>query len=283
MEANKGPNAIQAERWNGADGERWARHKAPHDAMLALITKRAFDAVGFAPGQRVLDLGCGSGTTTFGIARLVGPSGSVTGVDISDILLAPALAQAAAEPDLPVTFEKADAETHTFAPASFDVAFSRFGVMFFANPAAAFANVRSALAPGGRLGLLCWRAVRENTWASVTIGVARRHIELPPGPGPEDPGPYSFRDPARVRRILTEAGWSDISIEPMDAEAYMGAELEEAVANFLTMGPIAAQVVTAPEAKREAIAGDLREAVAEHVTERGVNMQAAAWMVTAAA
>ncbi len=283
MDANEGPNAVQAERWNGEDGERWARHKAPHDAMLALITKQTLEAIGFTAGQRVLDLGCGSGTTTFGIARLVGPSGSVTGVDISDILLAPALAQAAAEPDLPVTFEKADVETHAFAPESFDVAFSRFGLMFFANPAAAFANVRSAMAPGGRLAFLCWRAVRENTWASTTIRIARNHIELPPGPGPEDPGPYSFRDPARIRRILTEGGWSDLSIEPIDSEAYMGAELEESVANFLTMGPIANQVITASAAKREAIADDLRQAVAELVTEGGVNMQAAAWIVTAAA
>jgi SAM-dependent methyltransferase len=283
MDANEGPNAVQAKRWNGEDGERWARHKAPHDAMLALITKQTLEAIGFTAGQRVLDLGCGSGTTTFGIARLVGPSGSVTGVDISDILLAPALAQAAAEPDLPVTFEKADVETHAFAPESFDVAFSRFGLMFFANPAAAFANVRSAMAPGGRLAFLCWRAVRENTWASTTIRIARNHIELPPGPGPEDPGPYSFRDPARIRRILTEGGWSDLSIEPIDSEAYMGAELEESVANFLTMGPIANQVITASAAKREAIADDLRQAVAELVTEGGVNMQAAAWIVTAAA
>jgi SAM-dependent methyltransferase len=125
IDPKQGPNAAQAENWHGRDGTRWARHKAPHDAMLAELTQKAFDAVGFKPGQRVLDLGCGSGTTTFEIAKLVGPSGSVTGVDFSEPLLALAREQAASEPDLPVTFEFADVETHAFAPESFDLAFSR--------------------------------------------------------------------------------------------------------------------------------------------------------------
>lgn len=250
---------------------------------MAPLTEKAFDAAGFAPGQRVLDLGCGTGTTTFEIARLVAPSGSVTGVDFSETLLALAREQAAAEPDLAVTFETADVETHGFAAASHDVAFSRFGVMFYTDPARAFANIRGALAPGGRLAFVCWREIGINTWASVTIAIARRHIELPPAPGPEDPGPYSFRDPERVRRILHEAGWSEISIEALDADAYMGADLDEGVANFLTMGPIANQVVAAPEDTRQAIAAELYAALPEYVTERGVIMRAATWMVTAAA
>lgn len=278
-----GPNAAQAEYWSGPGGERWVRHKAPHDAMMAPLTGRVLGAMAFAPGERVLDIGCGSGTTTFEIARRVGPAGSVTGIDISAPLLALAREQAAAAPDLPTAFEAADAETHTFAPASFDVAFSRFGVMFFRNPATAFANVRGAMTGGGRLGFVCWRAVRENSWAGVTLDIARRHLELPPPPGPEDPGPYSFRDAERVRRILTEAGWSAISIEPLDAEAPMGADLEKGVANCLTMGPIANQVVAAAEAVRTAIAADLRKALPDYVSEAGVVMHAACWLVKAAA
>ncbi len=251
--------------------------------MLAPPTEKAFDAAGFAPGQRVLDLGCGSGTTTFEIARRIAPTGSVTGIDFSETLLALAREQAAAEPDLPIAFESADVETHGFAPESFDVAFSRFGVMFYADPARAFTGVRRALVPGGRLAFVCWREIRANTWASVTLDIARRHIELPPRPGPEDPGPYSFRDPERVRRILTEAGWSAIAIEELDADADMGADLNEAVANFLAMGPIASQVQAAPQDKREAIAAELRAVLPEYVTEDGVIMHAATWMVTAKA
>ena len=278
-----GPNAAQAENWHGRDGKRWAQHKAPHDAMLAQLTEKALDAIGFAPGQRVLDLGCGSGATSFEIARRVGPSGSVTGVDFSDTLLALGREQAAAEPDLPITFEFADVETHAFEANSFDIAFSRIGVMFFANPAAAFTNVRRALTPGGRLAFVCWREVRANTWASVTLDIARRHVEMPPRPGPEDPGPYSFRDPERVRRILTEAGWSDIAIDELDADAYMGADLDTALANCLTMGPIANQVLATTEEKRAAIADELREALPAFVTDDGVNMHAATWLVTATA
>ncbi len=279
----EGPNAAQAENWHGRDGVRWARHKAPHDAMLATLTDKALDAVGLAPGQRVLDMGCGSGTTTFEIARRIEPSGAVTGIDFSETLLALGREQAAAKPNLPIAFEFADVETHAFTAESFDVAFSRLGVMFFANPAAAFTNVRRALVPGGRLAFVCWREVRANTWASVTLDIARRHLEMPPRPGPEDPGPYSFRDSERVRRILTEAGWSDITIEALDADAYMGADLNEALANCLTMGPIANQVLTTTEEKREAIATDLRAALPEYVTDRGVIMHAATWLVTATA
>lgn len=280
--ATRGPNAAQAEYWQGQGGERWSIYKAPHDAMLARLTEKVLDAVCFAPGQRVLDLGCGTGTTTFEIARRIMPTGSVTGIDFSETLLALAREQAA-ETDLPIAFESADVETHAFTPGSFDVAFSRIGVMFYADPAAAFANIRRALISGGRLAFVCWREVRANTWASVTIGIARRHIELPPRPGPEDPGPYSFRDPDRVRRILTEAGWSAVAIEELDADAYMGADLNEAVANFLAMGPIASLVQAAPDDKRAAIAAELRAALPEYVTEGGVIMRAATWMVTAEA
>ncbi len=283
LKSSRGPNAAQAEYWQGQGGERWSIHKAPHDTMLAPLTEKVFDAVGFAPGQRVLDLGCGTGATTFEIARRIAPTGSVTGIDFSETLLALAREQAAVEPNLPIAFQFADAETHAFTPGSFDVAFSRIGVMFYADPAAAFANIRRALISGGRLAFVCWREVRANTWASVTIGIARRHIELPPRPGPEDPGPYSFRDPERVRRILTEAGWSAIAIEELDADAYMGADLNEAVANFLAMGPIASQVQAAPQDKREAIAAELRATLPEYVTARGVIMHAATWMVTAVA
>ena len=281
--ASEGPNANQAKNWRGRDGARWARHKAPHDAMLAPLTEKAFDAVRFTPGQRVLDLGCGSGTTTFEIARSIAPSGFVFGIDFSDTLLALGREQAAAEPELNIKFESSDVETHNFEVANFDVAFSRMGVMFFSNPASAFTNVHRAMTPGGRLAFVCWRKVRANTWASVTLDIARHHVEMPPRPGPEDPGPYSFRDPERVHRILTEAGWSDVKVKELDADAYMGADLDEALANCLTMGPVANQILAAPENKRAAIVAELRSVLPEYATERGVIMHAATWFVTAAA
>jgi hypothetical protein len=137
------------------------------------------------------------------------------------------------------------------------------------------------MVPDGRLAFVCWRNVQENTWASVTLNIARNHVELPPRPGPEDPGPYSFRDPERVRRILTEAGWNDIAIEELDADAYMGADLETGLANCLTMGPIANQVIATTDEKRAAITSELREALPAYLTDKGMIMHAAAWLVTA--
>ena len=155
--------------------------------------------------------------------------------------------------------------------------------MFFSNPATAFANVHRAMIPGGQLAFVCWRNVRANTWASVTLDIARRHVELPPRPGLEDPGPYSFRNQERVHRILTEAGWSDIAIVELDADAYMGADLDEALDNCLTMGPIANQILAASDNKRTAIAAELRSVLPEYATKRGVIMHAATWFVTATA
>jgi SAM-dependent methyltransferase len=251
--------------------------------MLAGITREAFAIVDFRPGQRVLDIGCGTGATTLEIAHRVAPGGSVIGVDISEVMLEPACAEAAAHPDLAVNFEAADAETHAFPPESFDIAFSRFGVMFFADPARAFTNIRRAVAPGGRLAFLCWREPRRNSWTSLTIEVARHHLELPPAPGPEDPGPFSFREPERVQRILNQAGWSDIAVDPVEAEADMGGTLDEAVENLLHVGAIGSQIQAAPGPVRETITRELRELVDGHVTDRGVMMQALCWMVTAKA
>ena len=276
-----GPNAAMIEYWNGPGSERWTRYQEPHDALLAPLGAPAMDAAGVAPGRRVLDVGCGTGATTVEIARRVGPEGAVTGVDISAPMLANARARAAAQNGLSIAFERADVETHSFAPAAFDAAFSRYGVMFFRNPATAFRNVRDALRPDGRLGFVCWREARLNDWAMVTIRAAAQHLELPDPPGPEDPGPYSFSEPERVRRILTEAGFCDIALEPLDREVSLGANLEDAVINAQHIGPVANVVIDAPQAVRDRIAEDLRQALQPYATDDGVKVGSASWIVTA--
>src|SRR5262249_6517301 len=149
--------------------------------------------------ERVLDVGCGTGQTSIELARRAGPGGAVTGIDISAPMLARARARAADAGARTVTFLDADAQTHRFDPASLDVCFSRFGIMFFAAPDAAFANLRSALRPAGRLAFVCWQSMRDNPWMLVPLMAAAAHITLPPPPAPDAPGPFSFADADRVR------------------------------------------------------------------------------------
>src|SRR5262249_40712661 len=156
--------------------------------------------------------GCGCGDTTVELSKGVAPGGSATGVDISAPMLERARALAEAQ-RAAARFELADAQTHAFPPASADVVFSRFGIMFFADPTAAFANLRRALTPSGRLAFVCWQALPENAWMAVPMLAALQHLPPPPLPGPEAPGPFSFADPARVRRILEGAGFRSVQLE----------------------------------------------------------------------
>src|SRR5262249_1479538 len=129
-----------------------------------------------------------------------------------------------------------------FPAATFDAVFSRFGVMFFADPVAAFTNLHRALRPGGRLAFVCWRGLPENPWMWVPVGAAAQHVTLPPPPAPGAPGPFAFADGARVRDILGAAGFQTVDVAPLDAEVSIarGASLDEAVAFLLEMGPLGA-------------------------------------------
>ena len=166
-------NEQQIEYWNGPVGERWARLQEQIDASLAPITVAAMPFANPRPRERVLDIGCGAGTTSYMLAKAVGPEGNVTGVDISEPMLAHARSRG-----IGVNFRKADAATHLFHPTH-DLVFSRFGVMFFDDPAAAFANIRKALKPRGRLAFACWRSVNENLWASLPFAAGYTRNELP--------------------------------------------------------------------------------------------------------
>lgn len=276
-----GPNAAQIAFWDGDGGDRWVLYQETHDAMLAALGELAMDAAAIGPGLRVLDIGCGCGGSTLEIARRVGANGTATGIDISSAMLARARERARTVPRPHVTFEHADAEAHDFAPASFDIAYSRFGAMFFTNPATAFSRIGKALVPGGRLCLLCWRDARENDWAMITIDIARELVQMPPRPGPEDPGPFSFKDPERVRRILTEAGFVDIALEPLDRKLCLGADLDKAAVNVQHIGPLAGVVATAPEGVRATVSARTREILAPRVTGNGVWLASACWIVTA--
>jgi SAM-dependent methyltransferase len=182
-----------------------------------------------------------------------------------------------------VRFEHGDAQTFAFEPASFDLVFSRFGAMFFADPTAAFANLHGALAPGGRLVLLCWQGLDRNPWMRVPLAAVARHVALPARPSPCTPGPFALADAERVRGILADARFADITFEALECELLVGGggDLERSVDFALQMGPAGAALREAGEAARGAAAESVREALAPYVTPEGVRMPSASWVVSA--
>ncbi len=207
-------NADQIAYWNGPGGQRWANRQQSQDVLLAPVADLLIDRARPAAGERIVDVGCGSGAISIALAQKVGPSGHVMGIDISAPMLT--RARQVAPAGLPVDFVLADATVYPFAPDSFDLLVSRFGVMFFAEPARSFANLRRGLKPSGRLAFACWREPRQNPFFMTPLQAVYKHVPKLPQQGPEDPGPFSFASEARVHRILGEAGFSRVAMEPCD-------------------------------------------------------------------
>lgn len=272
-------NAQQVEYWNGAVGERWARLQDDIDRMLGGITTGFIGFADARPGERVLDIGCGCGTTTLTFAQSVRPGGSVAGVDISVPQLSVARARAAAR-QAEIPFIEADASTYDFQPV-FDLIVSRFGVMFFADPAAAFRNMRSALAPKGRLTFVCWRTPAENKWASVPMAAAQPLLPPQEPSDPLAPGPFAFADSTRIATILAEAGFDDIEIEAFDGHADMGDTPGDAAARSLNIGPLSRAVGESDAQTRARIGDAVARALAAYQTPLGVHAPVACWFVRA--
>jgi ubiquinone/menaquinone biosynthesis C-methylase UbiE len=274
-------NEAEITYWNSTAGRHWVERQESQDAMLAPILAAALKQAQARPGERVVDIGCGTGASSIALAQHVGPSGQVLGVDVS----APMLARAAERlpPGAPIKFERADATTFQLQPASFDLLFSRFGVMFFAEPARAFANLRTALKPGGRLVFACWRKFDENGWLQVPLRAAQEHVPPLPRPGPEDPGPFSFANEARVQRILAEAGFGSVTLEPRDfaLDIACGRGLDEALETAMEIGPTARALQDQSAAVRSAVATSVRHALQSHQRGDQVPLPAAIWLVTA--
>jgi SAM-dependent methyltransferase len=278
-----GPNAEQIRYWNEQAGPKWVAMQELIDEQIAPLGRHAMDRARIAPGERVLDVGCGCGHTTLDLASRTGPTGSVVGLDLSTPMLNRArdLARAAGVGN--VRFEEADAQTHAFAAGSYDVLFSRFGVMFFVDPDVAFDNLRRALRPGGRLAFVCWRAMPENPWMAVPLGAALQLIPPPTILAPGAPGPFAFADSARVRGVLERAGFAEVAIVPHDQVLVVGGggDLDRTVDFLLQMGPTAAALREAGPAKTAEVATAVRDALRPYATPDGVRLGSASWMVTA--
>lgn len=274
-------NAAQADYWNGRAGETWAELQRLLDMELHLLGQEAQAALKPAAGERVLDIGCGSGETSLDLAAAVAPGGTVLGVDISRPMLEIA-ERRASEGDAAVRFAIADAQTSDFGGERFDAAFSRFGVMFFSDPSAAFANILRALKPGGRIAFVCWRPPTENPLMTAPFKAVEHLVPPQPPSDPLAPGPFAFADPERVRRILGEAGFGQVAIRPFDAQVG-GWTPDEALIVTQRVGPLGAVLREHPDLRPKVL-----EAVAEELqrhtgADGKVRMGAAVWIVTATA
>ncbi len=282
MAEASGPNAKEIAYWNGANGRKWVRFQESMDRMLEPLSRHAMDTAGIIAGQSVLDIGCGCGGTSLDLARRVGPDGSVTGIDISSDMLARAVARAAAEPDLPLRFLNADASTESWT-AQRDHAFSRMGVMFFRDPLSSFANIGGALKSGGRFTFVCWGNRARNTWRSIPMAVAERHIELPSSTPPDEPGPFAFADGDRIRRIMTEAGFAEIRVEALECDLLLGETVEGAAEHAVQLGPLGNVLREATTAVQARVAHEMQEALSPHLQSDGVRLGCSCWLATAVA
>jgi SAM-dependent methyltransferase len=255
----------------------WAEVRELVELQLALLGRRGLAALAPRPGERLLDIGCGGGETTLELARAVAPDGTVLGVDLSAAVLA--YAKQAAEGCDRVRFLHADAQGFQFKPASFDAAFSRFGVMFFTDPTAAFVNVRRSLRPNGRLAFVCWRALQENTLDMLPLEAASAHLPPQPAHDPDAPGPFSLANPDRVRGILEGAGFVQIEITAHDDLVGSG-NLDAMLAVCSKVGALGKILRENPE-HRAAVLPAVRSALATHDGPDGVKLNAATWVVTA--
>jgi len=249
--------------------------------MLGPLGDAAMAAAGIAPGHRVIDIGCGCGTTTLELAHRVGPSGHVLGIDVSTPMLKRAGQRAAKLEDRSIDLQNHDAATHRFEQQSFDRAFSRFGVMFFADPVTAFTNIRAALKSGGRLAFVCWQPLDLNPWMATPISVATQYLERPDPPGPDDPGPFAFRDPQRVKAILSDAGYTNVEMVANRLALQFEPDIEGTVSKLLQIGPMSQPVAQASEEVRARVRDNLATAIEGYLTDEGVKIGSASWIVSA--
>lgn len=273
-------NEEQVEYWNGPGARRWVKHQKTLDGMLEPFGRVAIEAARIQPDENVTDVGCGCGTTALVIAEAVGQRGAALGVDVSAPMVDIARTRARQRHLVNATFVVADASSYAFEPR-FDLLFSRFGVMFFRDPAGAFANLRSALRPGGRLVFVCWGSVDDNPWFSVPMAAAATILPPKERTAPDAPGPYSLADPARVRGILESAGLAEIRFERTSPPLVLGPDIDTAATNAIETGPVSRLLLDADEGSRQRVRVAIRERLAPYAGPEGVILASAAWVVTA--
>jgi SAM-dependent methyltransferase len=277
-------NIEQAEFWSQI-APTWLENEEQLETVAGLPGQLAMDCLKLLRGQRVLDLGCGSGRTTLELASRVGPSGEVVGLDISAEMLARGHERAARLGARNIEFLHADVQVHDFGTDRFDAAYSRFGVMFFMDPVAAFGNVRRALRPSGALSFVCWQSVFDNEWMLVPgAAVASVTGSLPPMPGPTEPGPFSLADSGRVRDVLDAAGFSSIAIEPHSDQVVISEDrIPEVAVASMRVGGVREALREADQQTRVRALAAIEEALRGRVVDGEVRATRGVLLVTGSA
>jgi ubiquinone/menaquinone biosynthesis C-methylase UbiE len=271
--------------WNDVMVPKFERFRDIMLDGLSYHSRVPLDRLALPKGSRALDVGCGWGDTAIELARKVGPTGKVVGLDCCDAFLQKGRDDAAAEGLAHVRFVAADVQAHRFE-REFDFAFSRFGMMFFANPVAAMRNVRSAMVPGATLMFITWRVLEDNPWLAMPKSVVLRYLP-PPGENAQTcgPGPFSMANPDVVRAQLHAAGFTDVAFERVDGPVMVGRDVDEALDVQMTLGPageIVREAGALADGRRDEIEMALRDALQRHVGDDGrVWMQSSSWTITA--
>lgn len=278
-------NDEQSTLWNEVVGDAWVEHADHFDRTLQPFGDAALQRLELQPGDRVLDIGCGTGATTVQIGSLVEPT-KVVGVDVSSPMLAAARRRASAAGCANVEFRELDVQHSLLGVGEFDAAFSRFGVMFFTDPVRAFRRINESLVDGGRVGFVCFQSPPQNPFIVVPVMIAAALLGLGGPPSPTEPGPFSFADPDVVTGILHAAGFVDLAIEPGPTQADLGnaTDLTQLATRLVEQNPGVAPTFVAATPERRAIIVDaVAEALRSHVVDGNVTMGAATWVVTARA
>jgi SAM-dependent methyltransferase len=272
-------NRDQVALWNDASGRTWVEMQPVLDRMLEPFEAPLIEAAFPGQGARVLDVGCGSGATTLAMARRLGAGGRCVGVDISGPLLAAAKQRAAADGIDTATFVQADAQTHAFDPGTFDAMISRFGVMFFDAPEAAFDNIRRAMRTGAKLAFVAWRSPAENPFMTTAKRAAEPLLTNMPKPDPNAPGQFAFADSDRVRGILQAGGWSDIGLRPLNVEGTIAEH--ELLAYVTRLGPVGLALREVDEPTRARVTEVVHAAFQPYIKNAAARFDMACWLVTA--
>lgn len=270
-------NAGQLQAWDGKDGDYWVTNAELFDRCIAAYDERFLDAASIQSSNRILDVGCGNGATTRAAARLA-VDGFALGVDLSSRMIEAARTAAERENVRNVVFEQGDVQVHPFDEASFDVAISRTGAMFFGDPEAAFANIRRALRPRGRLVLLVWQSLASNEWI-VSIRSSLAAGRQLPAPPIHAPGPFSMSDPDLVRDLMRRAGFANVHIDDVRQPLFFGVDADTAY-DFL-LGLSGWMLDGVDDGAKARARAELRQTIDEHLGDRGVTFGSATWLITA--
>ena len=276
-------NKNQKDFWSGKGGDIWVERQNAMDTMLSPLGEAALNKLNFNEEENVLDIGCGCGHTTLNIAKRIGTSGNVTGLDISQPMLKRAKESAVEMSITNTLFKCVDVQTEDLGDQIYSAAFSRFGVMFFENSIAAFKNINKSLISGGYLSFVCWQSPAVNPWQSLFIQEVKKFLDLP-SPPPRSPGPFAFMESEYVSSILEESKFQDITIEGHEAEVNMfsGRSLSDSVKDYISINPVVTQMLKESSENQIAeIVNSGIEAFSPYYSEKGLIFPSATWLVTA--